>query len=340
MKKVNVKPPIQQRSKILSEVLLAELSGKPLDFLRYRAASPKKINTLDEIQQARLISVENNQYFLTFDGLVVLKTKEANQVKSDCQKVFKALAKHYKERIQEGLSFQELAILSNIPLKRSFYAVKILNRGSSTSVGIIDPPINVGSHLVSNESFLKQESFRKMIARHQQFIEKPSPMFLSASNFGAPLISENSSLFSGALLQIGGEEVQGAWEKSLNRLNDDPEGAITSAKSLVESACKQILGRRDIPYSNAADLQKLYSLVSSDLNLDPGSEVNDALKRILGGMASTVNGLAQLRNIHGDSHGKKPGSSRPTQRHARLAVAMAGAMATFLLSTDDGQVRP
>src|SRR5205823_4686712 len=130
------------------------------------------------------------------------------------------------------------------------------------------------------------------------------------------------------------------WEKCLDRVNVDPEGAITSAKSLVEGVCKQVLDGCEVPYTNSTDLPRLYGLVTEQLELDPGREPNDTLRKILSGCVTTVNGLAALRNLHGDSHGKAPGSGRPAQRHARLAVTLASAFAAFLLETDEGRKRP
>ena len=57
-------------------------------------------------------------------------------------------------------------------------------------------------------------------------------------------------------------------------------------------------------------------------------------KQILGGCSSIVNGLGNLRNTHGDAHGKgKIKHYRPSARHAELAVNLAGSMALFLIQT-------
>jgi len=41
--------------------------------------------------------------------------------------------------------------------------------------------------------------------------------------------------------RIDSRYVTQAWEKTLERLKDDPEGAITSARSLVETVCLHLL---------------------------------------------------------------------------------------------------
>lgn len=63
--------------------------------------------------------------------------------------------------------------------------------------------------------------------------------------------------------------VQEAWHKALERRSTDPEGAITAARTLLESVCKHILDAAATPYDDSADLPKLYSLAAKQLNLSP-----------------------------------------------------------------------
>jgi hypothetical protein len=60
-----------------------------------------------------------------------------------------------------------------------------------------------------------------------------------------------------------------AWDKARARRHDDPEGAITAARTLLESVCKHILDERGVEYGDNADLPKLYGLTSKELNLAP-----------------------------------------------------------------------
>lgn len=124
-----------------------------------------------------------------------------------------------------------------------------------------------------------------------------------------------------------------AWQKSLDRRHEDPEGALTAARALLESVCKHILDERSIEYGDSADLPKLYGLTSKELNLAPSQHTEEAFKKILGGAHSIVDGLANLRNRLGDAHGQGKRPVKPLPRHAELAVNMAGSMASFLLAT-------
>ncbi len=135
------------------------------------------------------------------------------------------------------------------------------------------------------------------------------------------------------LKRLSSDAVQDAWRRTLTRQTDDPEGAITAARSLLETVCKHILDDAGQEYAHDADLPKLYHLVSKELQLAPSQHAEEAFKRILGGCASVVEGLGTLRNRVGDAHGTGRRAVKPQARHAALAVNLAGAMATFIVAT-------
>jgi hypothetical protein len=127
--------------------------------------------------------------------------------------------------------------------------------------------------------------------------------------------------------------IQEYWQKALERRATDPEGAITASRSLLETVCKHILDGENQSYGDSPDLPNLYSQVSKQLKLSPSQHSEQIFKQILNGCHSVVVGLGALRNRHGDAHGKSSAAVKPAERHAELAVNLAGAMATFLLQT-------
>jgi hypothetical protein len=129
------------------------------------------------------------------------------------------------------------------------------------------------------------------------------------------------------------EYINSQWQKALERKSDDAEGAITTARTLIETTCKFILDSLNIIYKDDIDLPKLYKLTAENLNLAPDQHTEQIFKQILGGCQTVVEGLGALRNKLSDSHGKKVSQTKPTSRHAELAVNLAGTMTTFLLET-------
>ena len=126
--------------------------------------------------------------------------------------------------------------------------------------------------------------------------------------------------------------IQREWEKALAKRVDDPEGAISSARTLLETVCMHILDESGIDYSKF-DLPELYKHTAELLNLAPTQHEEEYFKKILGGCHVIVENLGTLRNKIGDAHGKGRSKVRPAPRHAALAVNLAGTMTTFIVET-------
>lgn len=73
--------------------------------------------------------------------------------------------------------------------------------------------------------------------------------------------------------------VEQAWAKRLDRRCSDPAGAITSARTMLESVCKTILDDRGIECSDPDDLPKLYRKTSRILGLAPSDHTEEQSRR-------------------------------------------------------------
>lgn len=96
--------------------------------------------------------------------------------------------------------------------------------------------------------------------------------------------------------------IKSEWEKAIRRKDLDPEGAITTSRTLLETVCKHILDGLKIDYDDKFDVPKLYKLTAKNLNLAPDQHNEKIFKQILNGCQSVVEGLGALRNKLSDSH--------------------------------------
>ncbi len=168
-------------------------------------------------------------------------------------------------------------------------------------------------------------------AERRTFIWGEFAPLLDALETGSKTPSDQT--VSEVLKRFDAESIQKVWSKALDRRQSDPEGAITAARTLLETICKHILDEKGIKYTSKTDLPKLYFLVSTELNLAPSQFTEDVFKQILGSCSSIVSGLGTLRNKLGDAHGHGTLSFHPAARHAELAVNLAGSVALFLIET-------
>lgn len=174
-------------------------------------------------------------------------------------------------------------------------------------------------------------------AERREYIRKEFEAVLSGLESEAR--SPSDSAISATMQSVGLDYVQEVWRKALERRSNDAEGALTAARTLLESVCKHILDSSGELYDEGAELPKLYALTAKQLNLSPSQHTEQLFRQILGSCQSVVEGLGALRNRHSDAHGKGIAGTRPSAWHAELAVNLSGTMAMFLLQTWDAQAK-
>ena len=167
------------------------------------------------------------------------------------------------------------------------------------------------------------DCFQQILVHLEQDIRFPR------HNMNSPVDSETEKTLNTLDLNQISEE----WQKILDRRDRDPGGAITAARTLIESVCKSILSIKGIEYEENIKFPKLYRKTASSLNLSPDQHQEQIFKGILGSCANIVDSLSNIRNKLGDAHGQRPSARKPAARHAALAANLAGTMTMFLVQT-------
>ena len=182
------------------------------------------------------------------------------------------------------------------------------------------------------------------VSQFWQFIKKQSDNYQGRREFlwdsfkpaliklESDTTSPNDSEITSTIKALNSESILDDWNKALERKHLDPEGAITSARTLIETTCKYILDQKGAEYDDDLELPKLYKKAASELNLAPEQHHEMIFKQILGGIKTTIEGLGALRNKLSDAHGKSK-KVKPSARHSELAVNLAGTMCKFMIET-------
>jgi hypothetical protein len=106
----------------------------------------------------------------------------------------------------------------------------------------------------------------KWAPRRQHVRDAFSPLFNHLEDLNrAPV----DGVASEVLAAFDATSVQVVWQKALDRRHTDPEGAITSARTLLETVCKRILDEGGPAYGDKDDLPKLYGSVAGKLQIAP-----------------------------------------------------------------------
>jgi hypothetical protein len=118
-------------------------------------------------------------------------------------------------------------------------------------------------------------------------------------------------------------------------ISDDPSQAIGSAKELLETVLRYVIG--DHGERGTDDIPALLRRAQRELDLDPTSPDRgvpgaDVIRRTLSNLGQVVVGVAEVRNLYGTGHGRSMARELDVA-HARLVVNAAITLATFLLET-------
>lgn len=131
--------------------------------------------------------------------------------------------------------------------------------------------------------------------------------------------------------------------RRIDRIDEDPELAIGTAKEILEAIALSMIALSGQPPPPAGtDLPRLTKLATKPLGL-LDSEVPDSkrgvdsIRSVLQGLAQVVHGTAELRNLYGRGHGRASASSGITPRHARLVVGAAMTWSDFVVETWQAQ---
>jgi hypothetical protein len=145
--------------------------------------------------------------------------------------------------------------------------------------------------------------------------------------------SPADSGISAALASFDPTTIHARWTEALEQRTNQPERAITLARTLLEDVCKWIIDQAGETYREKDDLPVLYRQLSKILNLAPDGHTEEVFRTILGSCQAIVESIGAIRNKLSDAHSIGPKRARPLPRHAELAVNLSGAMATFLIQT-------
>jgi hypothetical protein len=152
------------------------------------------------------------------------------------------------------------------------------------------------------------------------------------------IISDNSGITSVESMRelIKSHDLNSVLEdfnRALKNIENDPEQAIASSSSTLESICKAIieLDGQDLPKKQtiATVLAKAVAIV----NINPKNHSDSEIKRILGGIQNVILGLGALRSGFSSAHGHGIKKYKLSRRHVRLLVNCMVTFGMFLIET-------
>lgn len=123
-------------------------------------------------------------------------------------------------------------------------------------------------------------------------------------------------------------DIQRLWTKATGRSSSDPDGAVTSARTMLEALLKRLINDAGGSFTNRDDLPNLYKKAVETLQFSPGRQTEDDYRKLAGSCATIINAITRIRNCEGDAHSA---SQTADFLQAKFVVNVAGSLAEFLL---------
>ncbi|MDX2514604.1 MULTISPECIES: abortive infection family protein [Streptomyces] len=207
--------------------------------------------------------------------------------------------------------------------------VEEIIRPSGRTVG--DGPYRIATRAIDAANFAVAERMLGL----PEWLAQYEPVLFS-DIYGSQVADVGVDELQAAAKELGLADVDEHAARIRRGIRDDPAQAIGSAKELVETVLKAVLGLHGNGPETKKEIPYLLKEANIALGLDPagakGSEPGAVQRRkALGALTNLVNSIAELRNAgFGTGHGL---SQRPTLdvATARLAVSAAVTAATFYI---------
>ncbi len=119
------------------------------------------------------------------------------------------------------------------------------------------------------------------------------------------------------------------WWKIGSRIAENPDAAITSARTLLESTCKTILVERSQVPEESGELSRLVKQTTRTLGFAEDSQ-GQLIKQLVSGIMGVVGAIAGISNASGDRHGLVAGETSQDICLAECVANACGVLAVFL----------
>lgn len=146
---------------------------------------------------------------------------------------------------------------------------------------------------------------------------------------------DNNHKIERVLQRVAPAHVRTQLERATERLTHDPAGAVTLARTVLESTFKHIAADGQKNPEQGEKPVKLLNVALEVLGFPNHGKAGmtgtpTGLDKVVRGLRTVVEGLSQFRNQYSDAHGHVV-SRTPVSRDARFAVSASEAVTVFLL---------
>lgn len=108
--------------------------------------------------------------------------------------------------------------------------------------------------------------------------------------------------------------------------------AVTKSKAALEGTLKYAVIKSRGEIQGLKDIPELLGMVRRDYGVLAGPGIPKQFNQFYTGVATTIDAIAQIRNLVGDSHGRATPAPEISDVHARLYVNISAALCEYVMS--------
>lgn len=123
------------------------------------------------------------------------------------------------------------------------------------------------------------------------------------------------------------------FDRALKNVERDPASAITAACAILEALFRAYIENHLIDLPTKKTIKPLWAKVQKHLGIDPKSQSDQDIQKILSGLSSIVDGIGSFRTHAGSAHGGGMLRYNVQSRHAKLTVNSSHTLALFVIET-------
>lgn len=169
-----------------------------------------------------------------------------------------------------------------------------------------------------------QERIRASLAKNQLSYQMNGFITLAGASPAAKSLAD--------YFKVGDfSSIEAEFERAISHIERDPHAAITAASAIIEALCKTYIEMHGLEMPSKQTIGPLWKVVQQHLGLNIDPTLADDQKRILGGLASIVDGVGAYRTHIGSAHGRGVEPPKIVTSEARLAVHASHTIVIFVM---------
>jgi hypothetical protein len=191
MKKISRNSPILDgpSKTVLVDIAQQGSAGAGVNATYYRAQHSEYLDLLDKLERVGFLRKELDRYWVTFQGLILLKDEKSNDLFRKCENIFAVLQQHYKSKPKTKMLVADLSGITKLSFGQVAeclgYMCEFHFMGSHTTffddptTSFVEPAETILRYssfkeIVDESILLKQKHERKTSGRNYKFL--PSPL--------------------------------------------------------------------------------------------------------------------------------------------------------------------